>query len=155
VKRCYTARPENIYGEIVFIIPIAPVKTFKFHKDGSQPTKDQIFVFGSNKAGVHGAGAARAAYEHYGARWGCGWGFTGSTFAIPTKDYQIISMKIDEIRKYASLFVGVTHSEPFEEFFVTRIGCGLAGYTDAEIAPLFKECNTNCSFANEWAEFLK
>jgi hypothetical protein len=93
VKRCYTARPENIYGETVFIIPIKQVKTFNFHKDGSQPTEDQIFVFGSNKAGVHGAGAARAAHDYYFAEWGCGWGYTGQSFAIPTKDERIISMK--------------------------------------------------------------
>ncbi|MGM9860729.1 MAG: hypothetical protein ACI31C_08235 [Muribaculaceae bacterium] len=94
--------------------------------------ENEIFVFGSNLAGAHGGGAARIAYERFGAVWGNGVGLQGQTYAIPTMQGGVETIKpyIDEFINYAS-----EHRE--FTFLVTRIGCGIAGFRDEEIAPLF------------------
>lgn len=125
----------------------------KFHRDGTQPDKDQVFVFGSNLAGIHGAGAAKAALR-YGARLGHGIGLVGHTYAIPTKDVDIKTLPLDNIKPYIERFQKMTLQHSQVKFFVTRVGCGLAGYKDSQIAPLFKGCSTNCSFPQEWERFL-
>lgn len=126
----------------------------KYHKDGSQPRRDEVFVFGSNLAGIHSAGAAKQALR-YGAKYGHGIGQYGNTYAIPTKDYDIKALSIDNIKAYIDRFKRVTIAHPDVKFFVTRIGCGLAGYTDREIAPMFRGCSANCSFPDVWAPFLE
>ena len=65
----------------------------------------QVFVFGSNEAGLHGAGAARVAYEKHGARWGKGFGHYGNSFAIPTKNLNIETLELNTIRKYVEAFL--------------------------------------------------
>lgn len=125
----------------------------KFHKDGTQPDSTQVFVFGSNLAGIHGAGAAKAALR-YGARMGHGIGLVGMTYAIPTKDHDINTLPIETIKPYIQRFVKMTLEYPQVEFFVTRVGCGLAGYKDSQIAPLFKGCGPNCSFPLEWRDYI-
>lgn len=124
-----------------------------YHKDGSQPNENQIFVFGSNLSGIHGAGAAKQAIR-YGARFGVPVGFMGRTFAIPTKNEKVDTMSLEEIRKFVDIFVRTSLNTPNIQYFVTRIGCGLAGYRDWQIAPMFKDCGDNCSFAEEWKEFI-
>lgn len=128
---------------------------FTYHKDGTaDPTS--IFVFGSNLSGWHGAGAAKVAKESFGAKIGIGVGFCGQSYAVPTKNYVVDTMPIEEIKPFIRQFVHVTNSQPDLRFFVTRIGCGLAGFTDDQIAPLFKECNTwNCSMPEPWKEYLE
>ena len=126
----------------------------KFHIDGTLPTHGEIFVFGSNLAGAHGEGAARVAQEKFGASRGAGCGWHGNSFAIPTKDRGIQTLPLNEIRQYIDYFLGWAEGEPNRQFFVTRIGCGLAGYTDQDIAPMFKGAPDNCSFANEWRPHL-
>lgn len=125
----------------------------KFHKDGTLPRDNEVFVFGSNLAGVHGAGAAKQATK-YGARYGQGVGAAGRSFAIPTKDNELNTLKLDHIKLYIDRFVKITHEYPLVNFFITRVGCDLAGYKDSDIAPLFKECNTNCSFTEQWKVYL-
>ena len=125
-----------------------------FHKDGSQPNHNEIFVFGSNLAGVHGAGAAKQALK-YGARPGHGVGLQGLAYAIPTKDYDIKTLPLENIKPYIERFIKLTLQYPTAKFFVTRVGCGLAGYKDNVIAPLFKGCGANCSFPREWEQYLK
>ena len=93
---------------------------------------NEIFVFGSNLAGVHGAGAARKAME-WGAVWGQGVGLQGQTYAIPT-----MQGGIDTIKPYVDEFLAFAKSHPELKFLVTEIGCGIAGFTVEEIAPLFK-----------------
>ena len=93
---------------------------------------DEVFVFGSNLAGMHGGGAARMAYEHFGAEWGVGVGPTGQCYAIPT-----MQGGIDTIRPYVDEFIVYAKQHSDKRFLVTRIGCGIAGFTDEEIAPLF------------------
>lgn len=94
--------------------------------------EDEIFVFGSNLEGSHGGGAALAAYEKFGAIWGQGTGLQGSAYGIPT-----MHGGVDEIRIYVDEFIDFAKENPELIFLVTRIGCGIAGFQDSEIAPLF------------------
>ena len=94
----------------------------------------QIFVFGSNLQGAHGGGAARIAAERFGAVWGQGVGLQGRSYAIPTMQGPVSSIK-----PYVDEFINFADSHPEYEFLVTRIGCGIAGFKDEQIAPLFKE----------------
>lgn len=93
---------------------------------------NEVFVFGSNLQGAHGGGAARMAYEHFGAVWGKGVGLCGQTYAIPTMQGGVETIKpyVDDFLQFASM-----HGEL--DFLVTEIGCGIAGFTPQEIAPLF------------------
>lgn len=126
----------------------------KYHDDGSRPLFGQIFVFGSNLAGIHGAGAAKAARLNYGARLGVGIGITGHSYALPTKDGDFGCLSLDQIKEHVDVFVEYTKTYPTTIFFITRVGCGLAGNADADIAPMFKGCGDNCSFAGQWREYL-
>lgn len=96
--------------------------------------ENEIFVFGSNLEGHHGGGAARIAYDKFGARWGQGVGLQGQTYAIPT-----MHGDIPPIRPYVDKFIEFAAHHPEYIFLVTRIGCGIAGFKDSEIAPLFKK----------------
>ena len=100
--------------------------------------ENEVFVFGSNVAGIHGAGAARLAYEKFGAVLGQGYGWNYKSFAIPTKDEKIKTLPIEVIKVYIQGFEAFTIANPILTFYVTKIGCGLAGYTPKEIALLFK-----------------
>lgn len=113
-----------------------------------------IFVFGSNLAGVHGAGAARYAMQHEGAVWRQGRGHHGNSYAIPTKDFNIESLTLKHIQSYVDQFIGYTKAHPELEFKVTRIGCGLAGYKDEDIAPMFEDAPNNCLFDTAWQDYL-
>jgi len=114
----------------------------------------QIFVFGSNLAGVHGAGAARFARVNHGAIYGQGIGHQGDSYGIPTKDSQIHTLSLESIKDFVQQFIWYAYLRPGFTFKVTRIGCGLAGYTDAEIAPLFNGAPINCQFDLAWKPFL-
>ncbi|MDE6295093.1 MAG: hypothetical protein K2M03_03425 [Muribaculaceae bacterium] len=95
---------------------------------------DDIFVFGSNLAGNHAGGAARTALKHFGAVPGQGVGLQGQSYAIPT-----MQGGIETIRPYVDDFINFAYECDQNTFYVTRIGCGIAGFKDEEIAPLFKE----------------
>lgn len=94
--------------------------------------ENEIFVFGSNLAGAHGGGAARLAYERWGAVWGQGVGLQGQCYAIPT-----MHGGPEAIRPYVDEFVAFARSHPDMKFLVTEIGCGIAGFSPSDIAPLF------------------
>lgn len=96
--------------------------------------KDEIFVFGSNLAGIHAGGAARYACQYFGAIMGQGVGLQGRSYAIPT-----MQGGVETIRPYVDDFIAFAIEWDQTTFFVTRIGCGIAGFTDEEIAPLFAE----------------
>ncbi len=96
--------------------------------------KDEIFVFGSNLAGCYAGGAARVAYERFGAVWGQGVGIQGQSYAIPT-----MQGGVETIKPYVDDFIALAREWDQNTFYVTRIGCGIAGFTDEEIAPLFAE----------------
>lgn len=127
----------------------------KFHKDGSQPEGKMIFVFGSNEQGLHGAGAARAAFDNFGAVWGVGTGRQGMSYAIPTKDRRMMTLRLPLIEKNVGEFIAYTHEHPDLSFFITAIGCGLAGRSHEEIAPMFLDAPSDrCSFPDVWEKFL-
>ena len=110
-----------------------------------------IFVFGSNEAGIHGAGAALVAYKSHGARFGKCYGQYGDSFAIPTKDALIAStLPIARIKQYVEGFLAYAAGQKESTFKVTRIGCGLAGMIDTEIAPMFWSASSNCLFDSVW-----
>ena len=96
--------------------------------------ENEIFVFGSNIRGMHGGGAARAAFNHFGAEWGVGEGLTGRCYALPTMEGGV-----DYIAGKVQNFLQCARQHPELKFFVTRIACGIAGFTDSEIGPLFKD----------------
>lgn len=113
-----------------------------------------VFVFGSNEAGIHGAGAARFAYKNKGARYGKGYGHHGDSFAIPTKDEYIETLELLPIYAYVMGFLAYAKGHRKLNFQVTRIGCGLAGLKDSDIAPFFEGAPKNCSFDEEWRKYL-
>ena len=108
---------------------------------------NEIFVFGSNLAGFHGGGAARIAYEEFGAEWGVGVGRTGQSYAIPT-----MQGGVETIRPYVNEFIHYAQQHPELTFLVTRIGCGIAGFTDEQIAPLFAAAHnlSNVALPKGW-----
>ena len=98
----------------------------------SELKADEIFVFGSNLAGMHGGGAAWFAFRKFGAVMGCGVGPQGQSYAIPT-----MQGGVETIKPYVDDFIAYAEAHPELFFYVTRIGCGIAGFRDSEIAPLF------------------
>lgn len=112
-----------------------------------------IFVFGSNLAGRHGKGAALHARHNYGAVYGEGMGRTGNAYAIPTKSHQLKTLPLRIIEPCVQQFVAYALKHPELEFKVTRIGCGLAGYTDADIAPMFYNTPINCNLPTGWRHY--
>lgn len=112
----------------------------------------EVFVFGSNKEGMHGGGAARIAYKEFGAIWGEGVGMTGRCYAIPTMDGSL-----DIIRKHVDDFTEYAAAHPELTFLVTRIGCGIAGWRDSEIAPLFGKASEldNVTLPEEFWKILQ
>jgi hypothetical protein len=97
---------------------------------------NEIFVFGSNLKGMHGGGAAYIAYRKFGAIMGQGVGLQGQSYAIPT-----MQGGVETIRPYVDEFIQFAKEHQDLTFLVTRIGCGIAGFTDDEISPLFEKAN--------------
>ena len=97
-------------------------------------SEDEVFVFGSNLAGMHGGGAAATAHKCFGAIWGQGVGLQGQSYAIPT-----MQGGVDTIKPYVDDFITFAQEHPELRFLVTRIGCGIAGFKDEEIATLFRK----------------
>lgn len=115
--------------------------------------KDVYFVFGSNIHGVHGRGAALTARKHFGAKLGIGVGYSGMSYAIPTKatPYQTLPLLI--ISQYIQEFIKETQTTD-KRFYLTPIGTGLAGYRVDEIAPLFKGVK-NCYIPSTFRPYLE
>lgn len=113
--------------------------------------ENEIFVFGSNLGGMHGGGAARAAYNRFGAVWGQGVGLQGHSYAIPT-----MQGGVETIKPYVDEFIGFAQAHPELKFLVTRIGCGIAGFRDEQIAPLFTQAIdvTNIILPREFVEAI-
>ena len=109
-----------------------------------------VFVFGSNEAGKHGRGAAKEAYQQYGAEWGVGSGQCGRSYAIPTKSAGLVTLGIPVIRQYVKEFLHIASLNPECVYAVTRVGCGLAGYTDSDISPMFTNAPKNCELPEGW-----
>jgi hypothetical protein len=126
-----------------------------YHQDNTIPRgANWIWVFGSNLAGRHGKGAAKIAHVNFGAKYGVGEGPTGKAYAIPTKTAKFATLPIDEIKASVAKFIDYARANPKKQFFVTRVGCVLAGHADQDIGPLFAEAELdNLSLPEEWREF--
>jgi hypothetical protein len=116
--------------------------------------RNDVFVFGSNEAGIHGAGAALHAYHFFGAVLGQGFGLMGNSFGIPTKDRNLRPLPLSKIDSYVTRFIAQANADPHRIFKVTRIGCGLAGYTDEQMASMFIYAPPNCLFDTRWERWL-
>lgn len=115
----------------------------------------QVFVFGSNLLGMHGGGAAAYALRYCDAVWGQGEGYQGSSYAIPTKASYEQSLSLDEVWQHVMTFIYYATAHPEKTFFVTRIGCGLAGFTDEQIGPMFASAPSNCVLPTAWRRFVE
>lgn len=113
-----------------------------------------VFVYGSNEAGRHGRGAALRARQAYGAETGKGIGLVGKSYGIPTKNENLRVLSVSKIEKYVKDFITFARENRGEVFYVTRIGTGLAGFSDKEMAGLFIGSPRNCRFDKEWEQFL-
>lgn len=114
--------------------------------------EDEVFVFGSNLAGMHGGEAAATAHRCFGAVWGKGVGLQGQSYAIPT-----MQGGVETIKPYVDEFIEFAKSHPELRFLVTKIGCGIAGFRDEEIAPLFAEAIDidNIILPHDFVEIIK
>ena len=112
---------------------------------------DEVFVFGSNLGGFHGGGAARTAYNKFGAIWGQGVGMQGQSYAIPT-----MQGGVETIAPYVDEFIEYAKNHPEKRFLVTEIGCGIAGFAPEEMAPLFANAVDveNITLPQRFWEFL-
>lgn len=114
--------------------------------------KNEIFVFGSNLAGLHGRGAAKTAHRKFGAIMGCGEGLQGQSYGIPTKDEKLKTLCLVQIAINVTRFLRFAESLPDLRFLVTTIGCGLAGYKSSQIAPMFTNAPVNVVLPPEFTE---
>lgn len=130
------------------------IVSYKFHNDGTVPTNGEIFVFGSNQNGYHGAGAALEACKNFGAPMGYAEGLYGQSYAIPTKDGHFKTLPMTEIKAAVHRFVDFAKENPQQNFFVTRVGCGYAGLSNRQMAQLFVGSPENCSFAKAWKPYM-
>jgi hypothetical protein len=109
-----------------------------------------VFVFGSNLEGRHGKGAAYEAHIHWGAVRGVGAGPTGMAYALPTKSTPRQTLSLEEISKHVEEFLVYVKQHPELTFLVTKVGCGLAGFSESQIAPMFAHIPTNCILPAGW-----
>lgn len=120
----------------------------------NDPEPQWTFVFGSNLAGRHGKGAALDAVQIYGAQYGVGRGLTGDAWALPTKDEQLRTLPLSDIEEEARHLIEFAIEHPQRHFMLTRVGCGLAGYKDEDIAPLFEHAPSNIHLPGRWIRLL-
>lgn len=110
----------------------------------------RIFVFGSNLLGIHGGGAAWYARNKLGAVMGVGEGLTGRTYALPTCYKPGEPVTLEELQVYVQNFLDFANENPDMQFFVSAVGCGIAGFTEDEVSPLFANAPVNCDLPPGW-----
>lgn len=132
----------------------APITEAEYHAQLDMKAADRIrsavFVFGSNRAGVHGSGAAKFAVRTRGAERGIGEGMTGMSYGIPMKAGPYEKLPFGEVADSVARFINFARTRPDLTFMVSRVGCGRAGFTDNEIMPLFDEAPDNCLLPGVW-----
>lgn len=111
-----------------------------------------IFVFGSNEQGIHGKGAALYAAKKWGALKGVGTGPQGQSYAIPTKSTPRHTLALEKVNSYVREFIEYAQRHPNNRFLLSKIGCGLAGFSEVEISPLFRDAPPNVFLINEMGE---
>ncbi|WP_173910317.1 hypothetical protein [Acinetobacter sp. Marseille-Q1618] len=131
--------------------------TYQYHDESivKNLPEDTVFVFGSNMAGTHQGGAAKIALLHFGAMKGVGRGWSGQSFAIPTMNEHLQQMPLSQIQHYVDDFKIYTKNHPKTKYFVTAVGCGVAGYKVEEIAPMFKGISHNVIFPASFRPFVE
>jgi hypothetical protein len=113
----------------------------------------QIFVFGSNLAGRHGAGSALEVLQKHRAVYGKGVGLQGQSYAIPTKDEELNTLPLEQIKEHVEVFLAFAERMKRDMVFnVVKIGCGLAGYKEEQIKPMFKNAPENCNLPKGWRD---
>lgn len=127
----------------------------KYHNEKHSEYPGSTFVFGSNELGIHKRGAAKYALDHCGAVLGNGHGKQGTCYALPTKETPWVTLGLGWVAVYVKAFLEHAKANPQEQFFVTRVGCGLAGYSDKDIAPLFHGAPLNCIMPAAWRGFME
>lgn len=130
---------------------------YQYHNESivKNLAEDTTFVFGSNMAGEHTSGAAKTALDYFGALKGVGRGWSGQSFAIPTMNEHLQQMPLSQIQHYIDDFKIYTKNHPKNKYFVTSIGCGVAGYQVEEIAPMFKGISHNVIFPVSFRPFVE
>lgn len=136
---CWTLKQSKAKERKVVVLDVA-----------SNGDSTKIFVFGSNLKGIHGAGAAKAAFEKHGAIYGQGYGRQGNSYAIPTKRSPDETLSLNRIKPYVEMFLAYAKANPQLTFEVTAIGCGLAGYKPQDIAPMFQQRTDNVKLPQEF-----
>lgn len=111
---------------------------------------NEIFVFGSNMNGEHLGGAARYAYDHFGAIWGQGEGMQGQSYALPTMGYKMNTYSNSMLSRNIETFFYIAKSMPDKTFLLTKVGCGIAGRIESDIAPLFRKAPKNVIKPENW-----
>jgi len=112
---------------------------------------NQVFVFGSNLAGRHGAGAARVALEKFGAKYGIGEGLQGQSYAFPTLDSYFRKVPVLTLKMAVYNLYQTCHLNPDKEFLLTKVGCGIAGFDEDYMKSLFYEPRpANLIFPEGW-----
>lgn len=113
-----------------------------------------VFVYGANLRGQHGAGAARAAYLYHGAVWGR-YERQGASYGIPTKETPRLSLPLKHVGVHVGAFIQHAREHPEDTFELTPIGCGLAGFTPEQIAPMFRDAPANVILPPEFLAVLE
>lgn len=113
-----------------------------------------VFVYGANLQGIHGAGAAKAAHRDHGAVWGK-WGRQGASYGIPTKATPWRGLQLHKVEMHVRDFMAHADSRPGDTFSLTPIGCGLAGFTPEQIAPMFRDAPSNVVLPPEFLAVLE
>ncbi len=118
------------------------------------PDDERVFVFGSNLLGIHGAGAAWYASQKLGAEFGIGEGLTGRTYALPTCYRPGEPVTLEELAVYVDNFLRFAEQHPETRFFVSAVGCGIAGFSEEEVSYIFQELGTpdNCDLPPGWRD---
>ncbi|MQW92106.1 hypothetical protein GFH30_04645 [Acinetobacter wanghuae] len=131
--------------------------TYKYHDESiiKALPKNTVFVFGSNLAGQHIDGAAKTALTHFGALKGVGRGWSGQSYAIPTINEHLQQMPLSQIQHYIDDFKIYTKNHPKIQYFITSLGCGIAGYKIEEIAPMFRGISRNVIFPQSFRAFVE
>lgn len=142
------------FGSLEYQKAVAEAWGEKIRKNKLATNDHWTLVFGSNLRGRHGLGAALTAVEQYGAIEGQGEGLQGNSFAIPTKNEKLQPLALLDVKLGVERFLSFAAQNPERKFKVTRIGCGLAGYLDLHIAPMFRQAPENCYFDTAWNRFL-
>ncbi len=111
---------------------------------------NQVFIFGSNLAGRHAGGAARQAHEDFRAEWGVGEGLTGKCYAFPTLDENHQKRSDEDLKESVKKLWLTVVANHDKEFLLTKVGCGIAGYSENYMRDLFKGFPKNLIKPENW-----